>query len=57
MTLKPLMFIIFCAFLGNLFDSLILIIIRQIFHSYGFYKVESKLDFENKLDKAIIGLE
>ena len=30
---------------------------RHIFKSYGFDKVESKKDFEGKLDRAITGLE
>ena len=30
---------------------------RQIFKTYGFDKVESRKDFESKLDRAIIGLE
>jgi len=28
-----------------------------LFHRYGFDKVESKHDFDSKLDKAIVGLE
>jgi hypothetical protein len=34
-----------------------LISFRQIFKTYGFDKVESKKDFESKLDRAITGLE
>lgn len=30
---------------------------RQVFRKYQFEKVDSKKDFESRLDKAIVGLE
>ena len=30
---------------------------RQVFQRYGFEKIESKKDFESKLDRAITGLD
>lgn len=36
---------------------MILIICRSVFRRLGFDKVDSKKDFEGKLDKAISGLE